>query len=116
MGGFAALWTLQDRGPLIKSAGGIKTVPCLVTWVLVSQAGCARLLIAYLSPQGPVGFPGDPGPPGEPGPAVSVHRVADASCHPQFSCSLLPLLYWVPKGTAPLHAIPVPMPSPWERI
>lgn len=49
MGGFAALWTLQDRGPLIKSAGGIKTVPCLVTWVLVSQAGCARLLIAYLS-------------------------------------------------------------------
>lgn len=42
-----------------------------------------------LSSQGPVGFPGDPGPPGEPGPAVSVHLVSDASCYPQFSCSLL---------------------------
>lgn len=116
MGGSAALWTLQDWGPLIKSAGGVGMVPFLVTWVVVGQAECQAADSFLLSFQGPVGFPGDPGPPGEPGPAVSVHLISDASCHPCF-----PALCLHPstlKGTAPLQAVPAPVPSiwGWERI
>lgn len=43
------MWTLQDRDLAIKSAGGVGTVPCPVTWVVVGHAGCIRLLIISFS-------------------------------------------------------------------